>query len=393
LSGTTITIAMLLAGTSAGSDTNLPVFAQQTNGEATPALEVQPFEAAGEEVPAIPLAPLEAAEANVDEFPEPEPAGDELARPEADAVPADQAIPGDEAGATPSPEEIVLDGSAIVVSGSPPIPGDPLESVNQKSFEAVQVVDSAVIAPVAQGYKKGIPKPVRKGLRNILNNLNEPINFLNFLLQLKPGKAIKSLGRFTINSTIGIGGVMDVAKKKPFNLPHHPNGFGNTLAYYGVGPGPYLFLPLIGSTNVRDLVGRVGDLAVLPTAVGKPFTDPALALSRGSVAALDERVANDEMLKRINESDNPYLSMREFYMEKRKAEIDALHGRRASADRPTHESAGSIEDEELTDASPDLSPLPEEIALGTSTFDPAIVQIEPIQIGRLDSVNGSPAIP
>lgn len=384
---------MLLAGTSAGGGTSLPVLALQTGGEAIPVQEVQPSEVTAEDERAISLALLEAAEAPVDELSDLEPASDGMAPSKAESVLADQALPGGEAGETPLPEEIVIDGSAIVVSGSPPIPGDPLESANRKSFEAVQAVDSAVIAPVAQGYKKGLPKPVRKGLRNVLNNLNEPINFLNFLLQLKPGKAVKSLGRFTINSTIGVGGVMDVAKKKPFNIPHHPNGFGNTLAYYGVGPGPYLFLPLIGSTNVRDLVGRVGDLAVLPTAVGKPFTDPVLALSRGSVSALDERVANDETLKRINESDNPYLSMREFYMEKRKAEIDALHGRRASSDSATYDSAGYNGDEELTDMSPDLSPLPEEIALATSTFDPAIVQLESIQIGRLDSANTSPAIP
>ncbi len=111
------------------------------------------------------------------------------------------------------------------------------------------------MAPVAKAYKKSLPKPVRSGIRNFLNNLGEPIVFLNYLLQLKPGKAFETLGRFAINSTIGIGGLVDVAKKEPFNLPHRRNGFANTLGYYGVDSGSYLYLPIIGATTVRDLVG------------------------------------------------------------------------------------------------------------------------------------------
>ena len=93
----------------------------------------------------------------------------------------------------------------------------------------------------------------------MLTNLSEPITFANDLLQLRPKRALKTLVRFLINSTIGLAGVFDIAKRKPFNIEYHYNTLGSTLGYYGVGPGPFLFLPLgspIGSgpTTLRDMV-------------------------------------------------------------------------------------------------------------------------------------------
>src|SRR3546814_6026547 len=88
--------------------------------------------------------------------------------------------------------------------------------------------------------------PVRDGLGNALRNISEPVNFLNFLLQFKIGKAAETLGRFVVNTTFGVGGLVDVAKTKPFNLPYRRNGFANTLGFYGVEPGPYFYLPLVG---------------------------------------------------------------------------------------------------------------------------------------------------
>src|SRR3546814_2571466 len=97
------------------------------------------------------------------------------------------------------------------------------------------------------------------------------------LLQFKIGKALETVGRFAINSTIGAAGVFDVAKKAPINLPYRSNGFANTLGFYGVEPGPYFFLPLVGPTTLRDMVGDGIDLLVLPVSVGKPFNQTAYA--------------------------------------------------------------------------------------------------------------------
>src|SRR3546814_462964 len=117
-------------------------------------------------------------------------------------------------------------------------PGDPLQNVNIEAFQVAQSVDKALVGPIAKGYEGGVPKPIRDGLGNALRNLREPINFLNFLFQFKIGKAVETVGRFAINSTIGVAGIFDVAKKPPVNLPYRPNGFANTLGFYGVEPGP-----------------------------------------------------------------------------------------------------------------------------------------------------------
>src|SRR3546814_18062734 len=91
-----------------------------------------------------------------------------------------------------------------------------------------------------------------------------PINFLNFLFQFKIGKAVETVGRFAINSTIGVAGIFDVAKKPPVNLPYRPHGFANTLGFYGVEPGPSFFIPLVGHTPLSDTVVDGIDLPVFP---------------------------------------------------------------------------------------------------------------------------------
>ena len=219
----------------------------------------------------------------------------------------------------------------VVTANQGPPPGDPIAVVNEVSFVAVQSVDKAIIAPVAYGYRDGLPAPIRDGMHNVLNNLDEPVVFVNFLLQLKIGKAAETVGRFAINSTIGVAGLFDVAKKPLFKLPRRPNGLADTLGYYGVGPGPYLFLPVFGSTTVRDLLGRVVDLSLLPAAVGKPFTNPIVSAAKGTLSSIDDRVENDVILTRVQESGNPYAAMREYYLKKRQAEIDVLKGKRADA--------------------------------------------------------------
>lgn len=235
---------------------------------------------------------------------------------------ADAATPqsGDRTEIGPDGEQV------IVVSGQEEVPGDPMAALNAQTFEAMQSVDKALVEPVAHVYRDDLPKPVRKGLRNFFRNLREPIVFLNFMLQLKPGKAMETLGRFAINSTIGLGGLVDVAKNEPFNLPRRENGFANTLGYYGVKPGAFLYLPLIGATTVRDLVGSIADAAVLPTAIGKPFNSIEYGAPAYVVTGLESRIEFDDELQRIRDSDDPYASMRETYLARRKREIDALHG-------------------------------------------------------------------
>ncbi|WP_374526762.1 VacJ family lipoprotein [Novosphingobium sp.] len=244
-----------------------------------------------------------------------------------------------EAAATPpvapqNDSDLSPDETAIVVTARQKVPEDPAQQLNLASYEVVDAADRAIVGPVAMGYKKGLPEPVRDGLHNFLSNLTEPVNFVNFLLQGKPGKAFETLGRFAINTTVGGAGLFDVAKEKPFKLPYRRNGFANTLGYYGIGPGPYMFLPLIGPTTVRDLVGWTLDKAFLPSIAGAPFSKPAYAIGSGTIKSLDDRVEFDGKIEEFRDTGDAYTAERVYYLQQRHDEIEALHGRGPLADKP-----------------------------------------------------------
>ena len=224
---------------------------------------------------------------------------------------------------SPAPRSAL--GNEIVVSARVKTPADPLMQLNAKSFAVIESIDQAVVGPMALGYQKAVPSPLRSGLRNFLRNLDEPVSALNYVLQLKPGRAVKSTVRFALNTTVGIGGVIDVAKRKPFKLPYHPNGFANTLACYGVGPGPFFFLPIAGPITLRDLIGIGLDKAVIPAVAGRPFNSPYYAIPAISLDALTDRIEMDADLRKLREESNdPYVATRELYLQQRRAEIAAI---------------------------------------------------------------------
>jgi phospholipid-binding lipoprotein MlaA len=214
----------------------------------------------------------------------------------------------------------------IVVEGEVgPPKSDPVEAINEESYRVTQAVDAALVEPVANAYRDGLPEPVRDGLGNVVKNLGEPSVALNFLLQGKVGKAFETLGRLAINSTVGVGGLFDVAGKRA-DLPYRRNGFANTLGFYGVGPGPYLYLPVTGATSVRDLVGSTLDQALLPFAVGDPFNRIEYAATYFVINGLDQRLAFDEEIASIRASDDPYRLRRETYLAQRRRDIAELKG-------------------------------------------------------------------
>jgi len=207
-------------------------------------------------------------------------------------------------------------------------------------------LDRVIFRPVAFGYKAVVPKPVRSGIRNIFNNLLEPIVFLNDLLQLRPKRAVKTFARFLINSTAGIGGLLDLAKDD--GLPRRTNGFGNTLARYGVGPGPYIFLPFFGPSTLRDLTAGQADSFVLPLAIGNPFDRLEFQLPRGGVTGLDLRIETDAQLKALLDgAADPYATLRSVYLQNRAAEVAEVRGDGA---------AQPLLDDPLADPEPDAAP-------------------------------------
>lgn len=214
----------------------------------------------------------------------------------------------------------------IVVEGQVgPPKRDPAEAINEESYRVTQAVDKALVEPVANAYRDGLPEPVRDGLGNVVRNLGEPSVALNFLLQGKVGKAFETLGRLAINSTVGVGGLFDVAEKRA-GLPYRRNGFANTLGYYGVGSGPYLYLPVTGATSLRDLAGSTLDQLLLPVAVGEPFNRLEYGVTYFVINGLDQRIEFDEEIASIRASDDPYRLRRETYLAQRRRDIAELKG-------------------------------------------------------------------
>ncbi|WP_174298460.1 MlaA family lipoprotein, partial [Sphingomonas bacterium] len=224
--------------------------------------------------------------------------------------------------------------------------GDPFERTNRYFFARQQSLDRHFLRPVALGYKHVVPKLLRTGLRNFFSNLGEPLVFLNYVLQLKPGKAAATAARFAFNSTLGIGGTVDVAKVPAIGLPHRPNGFGDTLGYYGVGPGPYLFLPLLGPTTLRDLIGGQGEALIVPFLVGTPFDRAEYQVTRAVTTGLDARAESDCDLKAVlGDAVDPYATFRSVFLQDRAGEIANLHGPARAAAAPSKELGDPLDDE------------------------------------------------
>lgn len=236
------------------------------------------------------------------------------------AAPQDQPPAEEDTPPTQDDTEIVVEGEY-----GPPA-GDPVEQFNAEAYRISNAVDEAVIEPIAYAYRDGLPEPIRDGLGNVVKNLGEPSNALNFLLQGKVGKAFGSLGRLAINSTLGLGGLIDIAGKPGIGIPYRRNGFANTMGFYGVGPGPYLYLPVTGATSLRDIIGSTLDQSLLPFAVGKPFNQPEYAVTYFVVNGLDQRLEVDAELAEIRASDDPYAARRDTYLAKRAREIAELKG-------------------------------------------------------------------
>ena len=197
---------------------------------------------------------------------------------------------------------------------------DPLESFNRAIFSFNNVADRVVLEPVAKGYKK-LPSPIQSGVGNFINNLKLPLAAFNQLLQGQGKNAAESTGRFLINSTIGIFGLVDVADN--IGLDQKEEDFGQTLATWGVGDGLYIVLPLFGPSNLRDTTGMVMTM----------MTDPinAYARSQGEAWAIPFRTAanaidqRSQIIDEVNalrdNSVDYYAAVRSSYYQNRKAAI------------------------------------------------------------------------
>ena len=199
-------------------------------------------------------------------------------------------------------------------------PGDPFEKFNRREFDTQEKFAKYTIGPLAHVYRTLTPGVIGKAIHNILVNLHEPVVFINDMLQLRPARAAATAVRFVVNSTAGVGGMIDVAGKT--GLPHHPSSFGDTLGHYGVRPGAYLFLPLVGPSTVRDLVGNVVDFFLNPLHfVSYPARQP-VSISLAVTGGVDKfRDAEDELRSLLSNAADPYATLRSTYLQNREAEI------------------------------------------------------------------------
>ena len=204
---------------------------------------------------------------------------------------------------------------------------DPLEPTNRTLFAVHEAVDQAVLEPVARGYRAVVPQPVRTGISNALGNLRAPVVLLNDLLQGETRRAEATLGRFMINSTVGLGGLLDVAGG--LGVRGHREDFGQTLAVWGLGDGPYLFIPLLGPSNPRDLVGFGVDILADPFGFlgGTEWVPEAAQWTRTGLTTVDTREGLLDAVDDVRRTSlDPYATFRSAYRQRRRVEIENRGG-------------------------------------------------------------------
>ncbi len=194
---------------------------------------------------------------------------------------------------------------------------DPFEDVNRITFAVNQTLDGLILKPLAEIYIGIVPQWGRNRVNDALNNLGEPVNFANALLQWEIERAVTSMLRFGFNSTIGLGGLFDVAEG--IGLSYASEDFGQTLGVWGVGEGPYLVLPFFGPSNPRDAVGMGVDWLLDPFSRAlRDHENYQRMIARG----IDRRSAHLKDLETLQETSvDFYAAMRELYRQHRNNEI------------------------------------------------------------------------
>jgi phospholipid-binding lipoprotein MlaA len=205
---------------------------------------------------------------------------------------------------------------------------DPWERMNRRIYNFNAIFDNYVFLPIVQAYEFVLPVFAQKGITNFFRNLTEITNLTNSLLQFKFVKAINTFGRICINTTVGLGGLIDVATLND-GIDRVDEDFGQTLGFYGLGPGPYLVLPILGPSNVRDTVGLAVDSFVYSTMMSQLIAELGMDDTHESILnysltglyAIDKR--HDEPFRYFKTgSPFEYDLIRKLFQIKRQFEID-----------------------------------------------------------------------
>lgn len=193
---------------------------------------------------------------------------------------------------------------------------DPLEGFNRGVYQFNKTTDEFVFHPIARGYNAITPGIVDEGVTNFFSNLGEIKNFANNLLQFKLDAAANTVVRFMLNSSLGIGGFFDVAKE---GVPPEREDFGQTMAYWGVGPGPYLVLPFLGPSTARDGIGIAADTFLSPITYIESDTAQAGLLALGFIDLKSDMLTTGDLVSEA--ALDEYDFVKNAYLERRRSQI------------------------------------------------------------------------
>jgi phospholipid-binding lipoprotein MlaA len=210
---------------------------------------------------------------------------------------------------------LVLHGCASVPEGKAD-PRDRFERVNRSIYQFNDVLDRDIGQPVAKGYKQITPDPVETGISNFFENITYPTTVLNDVLQLKPKSFLQATARLLVNTTLGIGGLFDPATQ--LGIPTGDEDFGQTLGHWKVPAGPYIMLPILGPSSVRDSVGLLGDQWTDPK---RFINDPWVHYGLWGLEQIDERASLLGTTEVLQRAYDPYAFIRNAYFERRKFQI------------------------------------------------------------------------
>jgi len=214
-------------------------------------------------------------------------------------------------------------------------PNDPLEKLNRATYAFNDALDRMLARPLARAYKKAVPEPLRKGVSNFVANINYPLVMLNDALQGKFKDAGSDALRLVVNTTMGVGGLFDPATR--MGLVAHDEDFGQTLGRWGVPPGPYLVLPIVGPSDFRDAPGRVVDTYTTPYTYAKSSTTEYTLYG---LTLLDRRVELLSVDSSLQNAYDPYVFVRNAYVARREYLVRD----------------GNVPDDDLDDSSTGLLP-------------------------------------
>ncbi len=223
---------------------------------------------------------------------------------------------------------MVMAGCATHPTGRPN-DADPLESSNRAVYNFNDTIDRTILTPVAEAYRFITPQPVRTCINNIFLNLGDVWSGLNSFMQGRQEDALNTMGRVLLNTTAGLGGCLDLASTT--GAKRIPNDFGVTLGVWGISSGPYLVLPLIGSSTLRDGVGKGVDLYVGQVEFGSLVQNVNFRNSVYGLELVERREALLDVTETVDRTAlDPYSFIRDAYLQRRKAQV---MGQNAAAEK------------------------------------------------------------